>query len=171
MPTKSEKDIFAGKPTTGHEWDGIRELDTPLPKWWVYVLYASIAWALVYFVLYPSIPGISGYTKGVLNYNSRIEVGQRIEEARRAQSNYLDRVRVASPEEIRSDTDLMNFVLAGGKSAFADNCVPCHGPGGAARVGFPSLADDVWIGAAALPISKRQSASESAPTARICERR
>jgi cytochrome c oxidase cbb3-type subunit 3 len=145
MPTKSEKDTIAGKATTGHEWDGIRELDTPLPKWWVYVLYATIVWAVVYFILYPAIPGISGYTKGVLGYDSRAEVAQRIEAARLAQKSYLDRVRVASLDEIRTDRDLMSFVLAGGKSAFADNCAPCHGLGGAGRAGYPSLADDVWI--------------------------
>ncbi|NJM26945.1 MAG: hypothetical protein HC859_17200 [Bacteroidia bacterium] len=59
MPTKTEKELYQGKATTGHEWDGIQELDTPLPKWWVYVLYACIAWSVVYFVLYPSWPGIT----------------------------------------------------------------------------------------------------------------
>lgn len=145
MPTKTEKDLFQGKATTGHEWDGIQELDTPLPKWWVYVLYACIAWAAVYFVLYPSVPYFTGYFKGVLGWNSRAEVAEKIDEAKRAQSRYLDRIKTQSPDEIRREPDLLNFALAGGKAAFADNCVPCHQAGGAGRVGFPSLADDLWI--------------------------
>ncbi len=60
MPTKIEKDVVTGTNTTGHEWDGLKELNTPLPKWWLYVLYATIAWSAVWFVLYPSVPGITG---------------------------------------------------------------------------------------------------------------
>ena len=146
MPTKAEKELFQGKPTTGHEWDGIQELDTPLPKWWVYVLYACIAWAVVYFILYPSVPYFTGYFKGVLGWDSRTEVAEKIGEAKRAQSRYLDRIRTQSTDEIRREPDLLNFALAGGKAAFADNCAPCHQAGGSGRVGsFPSLADDVWI--------------------------
>ena len=66
MPTKVEKDAITGTETTGHVWDGIKELNTPLPKWWLYILYATIAYSLVYWVLFPSIPGFSGYVKGVL---------------------------------------------------------------------------------------------------------
>lgn len=145
MPTKIEKEQFQGKPTTGHAWDDIREFDLPLPKWWVYVFYACIAWAAVYFILYPSVPWFSGYFKGVLNWDSRSEVAMKIDEAKRAQSRYLDRVRALAAGDIRKEPDLLSFALAGGKAAFADNCVPCHGAGGAGRVGFPSLADDVWI--------------------------
>jgi len=145
MPTKIEKELNRGKPTTGHEWDGIEELDTPLPKWWLYVLYACIAWSLVYFVLYPSWPGLSGYYKGLLGWDSRTEVAARIDEAKRAQSRYLDRIRMLSTDDITKDPDLLSFALAGGRAAFADNCVPCHAAGGAGRTGFPSLADDLWI--------------------------
>ncbi len=145
MPTKTEKDLYEGKPTTGHEWDGVREYDLPLPKWWVYVLYATILWAAVYFVLYPSVPYFTGYFKGVLGWNSRVEVAEKIDEAKRAQSRYLDRIRTETPDEIRRQPELLNFALAGGKAAFADNCAPCHAAGGAGRVGFPSLADDLWI--------------------------
>ena len=74
MPTKIEKDIVTGQDTTGHEWDGLRELNTPLPKWWLYVLYATIAWSAVWFVLYPSVPGITGYFHGVLGYSQRTAV-------------------------------------------------------------------------------------------------
>jgi cytochrome c oxidase cbb3-type subunit III len=145
MPTKIEKDVTKAKATTGHEWDGIQELDTPLPKWWVYVLYASILWAVVYFILYPSVPWFTGYFKGVLGWNSRVEVAEKITEAKRGQARYLDKIKALSTDEIRRESDLLNFALAGGKAAFADNCAPCHGAGASGRVGFPSLADDLWI--------------------------
>jgi cytochrome c oxidase cbb3-type subunit 3 len=141
MPTKLEKDEFTGKPTTGHEWDGIQELDTPLPRWWVLVFYACIAWALVYFVLYPSLPWFGG----VLGWNSRVEVEERVAAAKQAQSRFTDRIKAGTLEQIRSDRELNAFAVAGGRAAFADNCAPCHGAGGAGRKGFPSLADDVWI--------------------------
>ena len=66
MPTKIEKASVSGRDTAGHEWDGIKELDTPLPKWWLYVFYATIAWSLAYFVLYPAIPYGTGYLHGLL---------------------------------------------------------------------------------------------------------
>jgi len=145
MPTKIEKDRAREKPTTGHEWDGIREYDLPLPKWWLYVLYATIVWAIVYFVLYPSIPGLSGYFRGVLGWDSRSDLAAEIASAKRAQGTFLDRIRTTPAEEIRRQPDLFEFAMAGGRSAFAENCVPCHAAGGAGRVAYPSLADDVWI--------------------------
>ena len=65
MPTKVEKDSITGRETTGHEWDGLKELNTPLPKWWLYVFYACIAFSVVWVVIYPAIPmsglrGLSG---------------------------------------------------------------------------------------------------------------
>ncbi len=146
MPTKTEKDLYSGQATTGHEWDGIEELDTPLPRWWLWVFYATIAWSVVYFVLYPAIPGLTGYTKGVLGYSSRVEVGQKIAAARAAQGTFLEGIRTASLADIRRDDRLLRFALAGGKAAFADNCAPCHGVGGTGNPGgYPSLADDDWL--------------------------
>ncbi len=145
MPTKIEKDSGTGIETTGHEWDGIKELNRPLPKWWLYVLYATIVWALVYYILYPSIPGLSGYTGGVLGYNSREAVVTDIAAARSAQAEFLNRIDAVSPEEVRAEQALFNFAMAGGRTAFADNCAPCHGSGAAGAVGYPSLVDDSWI--------------------------
>lgn len=145
MPTKLEKDEITGKATTGHEWDGIQELDTPLPKWWVYVFYACIVASVIVFILYPAIPGITGYTKGVLGNTARQSLSEELVKARAAQAKYLDRIKTASLEEINKDKDLKDFAVAGGKAAFADNCVPCHGQGGAGQKGYPSLADDVWL--------------------------
>lgn len=146
MPTKVEKDALTGTEIRDHEWDGIQELDTPLPKWWLYVFWATVIWAAVYFVLYPAIPGITGYTKGVLGWSSRTEIEETLAEARKGQAKFLDKIRTSSLEEIRKDQNLLNFAIAGGKAAFAQNCLPCHGPGGVGRTGgYPSLADDAWL--------------------------
>ena len=146
MPTKIEKDHYTGQATTGHEWDGIRELNTPLPRWWLWILYATIAWSIAYFILYPAIPGLSGYTKGVLGYSSRVEIGQKIAAARAAQGKFRDGIRESSLADIRKNDQLLRFALAGGKAAFADNCAPCHSVGGTGNQGgYPSLADDDWL--------------------------
>jgi cytochrome c oxidase cbb3-type subunit 3 len=146
MPTKVEKDALTGTEIRDHEWDGIKELDTPLPKWWIYVFYACILWAIVYFILYPSVPGITGYFKGVLGWSSRAEIAQTMAKVRKEQGKYLDRIRALPLADIRKNPTLLTFAIAGGKAAFIQNCAPCHGPGGVGRKGgYPSLADDAWL--------------------------
>jgi len=146
MPTKVEKDAVTGVETTGHEWDGIKELNNPLPRWWLYVLYACIVWSVIYWILFPAIPGITGYTKGIIGGTEREALGEKLEAARAAQAVFLDRIEAASLEELSEDADLLNFAIAGGRAAFADNCAPCHGLGGAGQAGgYPSLADDDWL--------------------------
>ena len=141
MPTKIEKDSVTGTETTGHEWDGIKELNTPLPKWWLYVWYATILWSAIYYVLYPTIPGI----RGLMGFSQREEVVERIAEARARQGENRERIAAAPLEEIKADADLLNFAMTGGRAAFADNCAPCHAAGGAGRPGYPVLADDNWL--------------------------
>ena len=146
MPTKIEKDAITGTETTGHEWDGIKELNTPLPKWWLYTFYATIVFAIIYMILYPAIPlGGGDYTKGVLGFSQRAVLETEMSELRNERAVYMDRFVAASMEEIIEDTELLNYALAGGRVSFADNCVPCHGAGGAGGPGFPSLADDGWL--------------------------
>ena len=146
MPTKIEKDSITGQETTGHEWDGIKELNSPLPRWWLYVLYATILYSVVYFVLYPAIPGITGYTKGVIGGTAREALVDKLAAAKARQAGTLDQIAARDPAAIAEDSELLNFALAGGRAAFADNCAPCHGLGGAGVPGgFPSLADDAWI--------------------------
>ena len=64
--THQDIDPATGTATTGHEWDGIKELNTPLPKWWLYILYATMIWSVGYWILYPAIPLPGGHTRGVL---------------------------------------------------------------------------------------------------------
>ncbi len=146
MPTKVEKDEYSGQETTGHEWDGIRELNTPLPKWWLYVLYATVIWSVVYFVLYPSWPGITGYFGGVLDWDRRAELQDEIAAARADQQGFMQRIAEADVAAVRADDELRTFALAGGRTLFGENCAPCHGAGGGGRPGgYPSLADDAWL--------------------------
>ncbi|WP_291298820.1 cytochrome-c oxidase, cbb3-type subunit III [Elioraea sp.] len=146
MPTKIEKDAITGKTTTGHEWDGIKELNTPLPKWWLYILYACIAWAAVWAIIYPSFPGLSGHFRGTSNWTQRQAIAEDMARARAEQAPFLDRIRAASLDEVRQNPDLLTYAMAGGRVAFADNCSACHGSGGqGARGGFPALVDDDWI--------------------------
>jgi cytochrome c oxidase cbb3-type subunit 3 len=145
MPTKSDKDQYQGRATTGHDWDGIQELNNPLPKWWLYVLYACIAWSIVIFVLYPSVPGLKSYWPGTLGYTQNQELAASIEQANLLQGPYLKRIDAEPLETIRADQDLAAFAIAGGRTLFGENCAACHGQGGAGRAGYPSLADDDWI--------------------------
>lgn len=145
MPTNTEKQSGEARRTTGHEWDGITELDTPLPRLWVYIFYATIAASIVYFILFPAIPWFTGHTKGVLGYTERRALEKSMAAAQAAKATYMRQIAAKTPAEIRADPNLLNFAMAGGKSAFAVNCAPCHGGGGAGRPGFPSLADDAWL--------------------------
>jgi cytochrome c oxidase cbb3-type subunit III len=138
-------DHITGTSTTGHEWDGIKELNTPLPKWWLNIFYATIVWALGYFVVYPAWPGISSYTKGVFGYSSRAEVQVELDalKAKRASAAAdLGKVELAA---IKADPKMLSVALAQGKAAFGDNCAPCHGLGGAGSKGYPNLNDDDWL--------------------------
>lgn len=145
MPTKIEKDDVTGVMTTGHEWDGVKELNNPLPSWWLWVFYASILYAIGYAVLYPAIPTGGSYTKGLLGHSERLRVADELAAAKAAQSTYLTRIGDTELAMIREDPELLNFSLAGGRTVFADNCAGCHGSGATGGPGYPSLQDDDWI--------------------------
>lgn len=140
-----DRDDLTGTDTTGHEWDGIQELNTPLPRWWLYILYACILFSLVYWVLYPSWPWINDYSKGVLGWSRHVELNKEIEEAKAYRAQFVSRIEAASVSEIAADRELLQFTLAGGRSAFALNCSQCHGAGAQGSVGYPNLGDDAWI--------------------------
>ncbi len=146
MPTKIEKDSVTGTETTGHEWDGIKELNNPLPKWWLYTFYATIVWSIIYFVLYPSVPLVTTYMRGALDWSSRVELTEKMTEAAGRQAVFLHGIRDSSLEEILADPQLLSFARTGGAAAFATNCASCHGAGGAGLSGgYPVLADDDWL--------------------------
>lgn len=145
MAHPPELDPHTGVHTTGHEWDGIRELNNPLPKWWLYVFYVCIAWSVVYWVLMPAWPLLNDYTKGLLGYSDRGQVAKELADKVKAQSGFVDRIRASSLQDIRTDPQLLSFALAGGRSAFGDNCAGCHGTGAQGGYGYPNLNDDDWL--------------------------
>lgn len=143
--SKREADEVTGVETTGHEWDGIKELDNPLPRWWLYVFWASIIVAIVYWVLLPAWPGIHGYTKGVMGQSDRANVAQELQALRDLRGEGAARLTNASLEEIESDPALQEYAMAVGQSVFGDNCATCHGAGGGGAKGYPNLVDDIWL--------------------------
>jgi len=145
MATVSEKDSVTGVETTGHEWDGIKELDNPMPRWWLWIFYACIVWSVGYWVLMPAWPLVSTYTKGVLGYSQRETLIEEIAAAKAGQAQWLNRIEAATVDEIRADPQLLEFAMAGGRSAFAVNCSQCHGQGAAGFKGYPNLNDDEWL--------------------------
>jgi cytochrome c oxidase cbb3-type subunit 3 len=145
VPTKIEKDAVTGRETTGHEWDGIKELNTPLPKWWLYVFLATIVWALGVFVLYPSIPYGPGYFHGLLGYSQRASVDAEVARLAAQRKGSMDKIETLSFADIRKDPALLEVALIDGRITFASDCQPCHGAGGGGRPGYPALAAGAWI--------------------------
>lgn len=143
--TLREKDEISGMETTGHEWDGIKELNTPLPRWWLWTFYACIAFAVGYMVVYPALPLVRGATPGLFGYSSRADLVADVSAARAAQTQQLEKIQSLPLEDIRKDAELLQFATAGGSAAFRINCVQCHGSGAAGGKGFPNLNDDDWL--------------------------
>lgn len=131
--------------TTGHEWDGIQELNNPLPKWWLYSFYVTVLFAVVWAVLYPSVPGLRSYFAGTLGYSQRDEVAADLKRAAGAQAGYRDRIGQLDVAAVKADDELYRFSIAGGRVLFAENCAGCHQSGGVGTKGYPNLADDEWL--------------------------
>jgi len=132
-------------PTTGHEWDGLQELNRPLPRWWLWLFYATIVWAIGYWIAYPAWPLLSSYTKGAFNWHSRAAVTTDLAALQRQRGEMMTRLGAASLQEIESNPALLDFGRALGGRAFADNCAPCHGAGGGGAKGYPNLNDNDWL--------------------------
>ncbi|WP_426230787.1 cytochrome-c oxidase, cbb3-type subunit III [Pararhizobium sp. DWP3-4] len=138
-------DELSGVSTTGHEWDGIKELNNPLPRWWVVSFYACIIWALIYTVFYPAWPLLTSATTGVLGYSSRADVRSELAAAEAARSGYVAAIKAADMEQILADETLRTVATAAGNAAFKVNCIQCHGSGAQGSKGFPNLNDDDWL--------------------------
>jgi cytochrome c oxidase cbb3-type subunit 3 len=143
----SEKQIdeISGVETTGHEWDGIRELNNPMPRWWVYTFYATIVWAIGYTVFYPAWPLVKGATEGVLGYTNRAELAREMDAAAVDKKVFLDKIAATPVADIAKDPQLAEFAQNGGAAAFKVNCSPCHGSGAEGGPGFPNLNDNDWL--------------------------
>jgi len=143
---EKEVDEHTGVATTGHEWDGVRELDNPLPRWWLIIFWITVAWSVIYWVLMPAWPGITGYTQGLRDHSERENVEAAVaalDEERGASMKAL--LDVEEIGDIERDPQLFQFASAAGASLFGDNCATCHGAGGQGFTGYPSLVDDAWL--------------------------
>jgi cytochrome c oxidase cbb3-type subunit 3 len=138
-------DALTGTATTGHEWDGLRELNTPLPRWWLWLFYITIIWAVGYWVVYPAWPLLSTSTEGVTAWHARSAVVKDIDDLKAMRGPMMDKIAAATPAEIAGDPALIDFARAQGRVAFQDNCAPCHGAGGGGTKGYPNLNDDDWL--------------------------
>lgn len=143
--SERETDDHSGVETTGHEWDGIKELDNPLPRWWLWAWYGCIAWAVVYWVLMPAWPGVSGYTRGLLGKSDRANLSHELAELTQVRGAQAQMLKNASLEQIERDPELQAYAMQVGQSVFGDNCATCHGAGGGGGKGYPNLRDDVWL--------------------------
>lgn len=141
----SSKKSESGHGTTGHSWDGIEEWDNPLPKWWLYIFYATILWGVLYTIAYPAWPLVNRATGGLLGYSTRAEVAEEIAavEARNAELN----TELASADlfALGDNEALRSYAINMGGAVFRANCSQCHGSGAQGAKGFPNLQDDAWI--------------------------
>jgi len=133
--------------TTGHSWDGIEELNNPLPRWWVWVFYITIVWAIGYAVLYPAWPLIHGATPGLLGASTRADVEKDIQAFDALNAPIKAKLVAADLTAIEGDESLKSYAMQDGKSIFANNCAPCHGAGaaGVQGKGYPNLLDNDWL--------------------------
>jgi cytochrome c oxidase cbb3-type subunit 3 len=145
MSEHNEIDHVSGRATTGHEWDGIKELNTPLPRWWVLTFYATIIWAIGYWVVYPAWPTVTGYTRGLFNYSTRASVADELARLEALRGEKMKVLGTASLADIEKDPALLALARARGRTVFGDNCAPCHGSGAAGAKGYPNLNDDDWL--------------------------
>lgn len=145
MTNKKEKDEFSGIETTGHEWDGIKELNLPAPRWWLIIFAMTCVWAVGYWVIYPAWPTLSDHTKGTTGWTSHKKLAAEQQEILQQRGESAAKLKIHTLEDIQKDVELYNYAIAGGAAAFKDNCAACHGTGAAGYAGYPNLNDDDWI--------------------------
>jgi cytochrome c oxidase cbb3-type subunit 3 len=133
--------------TTGHSWDGIEEYNNPLPRWWVWVFYATIVWGIGYTVAYPAWPLITQATPGLLGASTRADVEVEIAAVDKANAAIKEKLVAADLTAIGADPELANYAERAGAAVFKTNCAQCHGSGaaGVEGKGYPNLLDDDWL--------------------------
>ena len=134
-----ERDKPSGQMTTGHEWNGIKELNTPVPRVVYFFLIATATFAVTWTLLMPSWPGINGYFRGFLGVDQRVAVTQTVDQAKVDRASWTTRIDQEDFAAIQADKDLMNIVRQTGAALFGDNCAACHGTDAQGRPGFPNL--------------------------------
>jgi cytochrome c oxidase cbb3-type subunit 3 len=131
--------------TTGHEWNGITELNTPVPRPIYVFLAAAALFAVVYWVLMPAWPTGTGYTKGLLGFDQRTAVEQSLRQATLDRAVWTKKIAAESFATIAADPALMAIVRQTGRALFGDNCAACHGREARGNSGFPNLTTASWL--------------------------
>ena len=145
MAKNKQVDEATGTDFVGHEWDGIEELDTPMPRWWVWTFYLTIIWGIVYLILYPAWPMVNSATKGVLGWTSRGELAAEMSALEKERAPILKALADIPLKDLPANERLMQTAIQGGQAAFKTHCVQCHGSGAAGSKGYPNLNDDEWL--------------------------
>ncbi|UWS80149.1 cytochrome-c oxidase, cbb3-type subunit III [Pseudophaeobacter sp.] len=131
--------------TTGHSWDGIEEFDNPMPRWWLWTLYATIVWAIGYTIMYPAWPMVNSATAGILGWSTRGDVANEIAAVEEANAPMNAKLEAAELTAIAGDAELGSYAVSSGSAVFKTWCAQCHGSGAAGAKGYPNLLDDDWL--------------------------
>lgn len=141
----TERDPVSGRETTGHEWNGIKELDTPVPRGILMFLIVTHLWAIAWWFFVPTWPLGTTYTKGLLGVDQKTTVEARVVEGQRQREGWAKRIEAEPYDTILADEGLMQVVRRTGPQLFGDNCAACHGRDGKGRANYPNLTDDDWL--------------------------
>jgi cytochrome c oxidase cbb3-type subunit 3 len=135
-----ERDEFSGHMTTGHEWNGIKELNAPVPRIiWMFLITTTIL-AVIWTILMPSWPGVHGYFRGLLGVDQRISVAETVAQGVAERAGWTAQITNADFATIQANPALMGIVNETGEALFGDNCAACHGTRGTGNNGYPNLA-------------------------------
>ncbi|UWU28566.1 cytochrome-c oxidase, cbb3-type subunit III [Rhizobium sp. WSM1274] len=140
-----EVDPVTGRKTTGHIWNGIKELDTPVPRGVLLFLIITHLFAALWWILYPTWPLGSTYTRGLIGTGQKQAVERKIIEADASRALWIEKIETSSFDAIRADAKLMEKVASSGHQLFGDNCAACHGRDGKGGRDFPDLTDNDWL--------------------------
>jgi cytochrome c oxidase cbb3-type subunit 3 len=151
MADEKRIDAATGTEIKHHEWDGIQELDTPLPRWWLWTFYATILFAVGYVIAYPALPMIHRATGGWLGWSSRGALDKELAVREKQIAPIRQAIADTSMEVLPMRPQLMQAAVEGGRAAFRVHCVQCHGSGAAGSKGYPNLNDDDWLWGGDLP--------------------
>lgn len=149
--TEKRIDKATGTEFVGHEWDGIEELNTPLPRWWLIIFYTTVIWAIGFTVAYPAWPLIESATGGMLGWSSRQQLEQELAAAEAQRAPLREGLSQIAIQDLPDNPELLESAIQGGRAAFNVHCVQCHGTGAAGSPGYPNLNDDDWLWGGDLP--------------------